>query len=748
MPGSERRRVAGAARRWAGRAVDSAARGRLRSACSDDEHADRRQAAGSAGGRGSGRQRGLRRRQAAASVRRAGAARARAGGRRRARRGRRARPGPGRPRPGAAEADLAAAGSPRRAPAGASARCRLRARDRARVHRQPPLRGAARPRAERSSVDPVSAAEQLTTALALWRGPALAEHRLDEFAQNEIARLEELRLEAIEERIAADLARGQAAELLDELRALVDAHPLRKRMRGQLILALYRTGREADALDVMRQGRRLLVDELGLEPGPELRRLEAMILAHDPELRAQGSGGVLDAPLPTPANTTIGREGELAEIAALLIRPEVRLLTLVGAGGVGKTRLALEASRAVGRPVPRWRRLRRLGGAEGVLVTAAAAALGVVAETPAELGERVARATRGASALLVLDGVERFLADAAQIAEAARRGPPPHDPRDQPRAAAADRRARLPRAAARGLQRRRAVHGSRRRGATRLGARRGRGRRYLRAAGRAAAGDRAGRRPRADAPAAGAARASRAAAGAAELRPARPPRAPAVPARDARVVVGGAGPAAALAARPAQRVRGRRVARGVQCSLRRGRAGRGAAGRGSWTARRWSWSRRARTRIRGWRCSTPCASTPPSTSTISRRSKRATPRTSSTMPSARPRRRRTPTGARGSRGWRASAATCAWRSSACCVRARPRTRCGSRSRSRARCRGTRTSHEVRGWLAQALDGVRPVAEPAARRGTLLGRAARDRAGALRGGRGAAGAGAHGGAGPG
>ena len=265
--------------------------------------------------------------------------------------------------------------------------------------------------------DPARSAEQLAAALALWRGAALADVHAGGFAEGEIARLHELRMEAIEERIAADLARGQTQQLVGQLQTLVAEHPLRKRLRGQLILALYRSGRQADALDVMRQGRRRLLDELGLEPGPELRRLEAMILAQDPELQAEQPGGVLDAPLPALANATIGREGELAEIGALLARPEVRLVTLVGAGGVGKTRLALEASRAVGGRFPGGVAYADLGGSEGVLVTAAAAALGVVADTPPELGERVARATHGASALLVLDGVERFLGDAGQIAE-------------------------------------------------------------------------------------------------------------------------------------------------------------------------------------------------------------------------------------------------------------------------------------------------------------------------------------------
>ena len=116
--------------------------------------------------------------------------------------------------------------------------------------RQPPLRGAARARRALRADD----AGRCRAALALWRGPALADHRFDEFAQGEIARLEELRLEAIEERLAAELARGQAVDLVGELRALVAEHPLRERLRGQLMLALYRAGRQADALEVDARG--------------------------------------------------------------------------------------------------------------------------------------------------------------------------------------------------------------------------------------------------------------------------------------------------------------------------------------------------------------------------------------------------------------------------------------------------------------------------------------------------------------
>jgi predicted ATPase/DNA-binding SARP family transcriptional activator len=267
--------------------------------------------------------------------------------------------------------------------------------------------------------DSERAAADLRAALTLWRGDALAEHRLDEFAQREIARLEELRVEALEERIAADLACGRDADVVGELGALVGEHPLRERLRAQLMLALYRTGRQAEALETMRGGRRLLMDELGIEPGPELRRLERMILAHDPELAAERRAAGLTAALPAPANETIGRAGELAELGELLVRPDVRLVTLVGPGGVGKTRLALETARAVADRFPGGAVHVNLDGVDdaGVLVAEAASALGVVAATASELGEQLGHATRGAPALLVLDGFERFLEDAGQVGE-------------------------------------------------------------------------------------------------------------------------------------------------------------------------------------------------------------------------------------------------------------------------------------------------------------------------------------------
>src|SRR6266571_465781 len=132
--------------------------------------------------------------------------------------------------------------------------------------------------------DPAGAAARLREALALWRGPALADLSLLEFAQPEIRRLEELRLAALMERIDADLALGRDVELVAELEALGAANPLQERIRGQLMLALYRSGRQADALTVYRGTRELLSDELGLEPSRALQKLERAILRQDPSL--------------------------------------------------------------------------------------------------------------------------------------------------------------------------------------------------------------------------------------------------------------------------------------------------------------------------------------------------------------------------------------------------------------------------------------------------------------------------------
>ena len=140
--------------------------------------------------------------------------------------------------------------------------------------------------AEARTAETHRARELLGEALELWRGSPLADLSFEPFAQAELARLEELYAVAVEDRIEADLALGRHAELVPELEALAARDPLRERLRGQLMLALYRSGRQADALEVFRSARRSLVDELGIEPGPALQRLEHAILAQDPSLEA------------------------------------------------------------------------------------------------------------------------------------------------------------------------------------------------------------------------------------------------------------------------------------------------------------------------------------------------------------------------------------------------------------------------------------------------------------------------------
>jgi len=136
--------------------------------------------------------------------------------------------------------------------------------------------------------DPAEAARLLAAGLDQWRGPPLEEFAYETFAQATIAKLEELRLSAIEDKIEADLALGRHPDLVGELQMLVAEHPLRDRLRAQYMLALYRSGRQAEALEAYREARRMLTEELGIDPAPELQRLERAILAQDPALEWPG----------------------------------------------------------------------------------------------------------------------------------------------------------------------------------------------------------------------------------------------------------------------------------------------------------------------------------------------------------------------------------------------------------------------------------------------------------------------------
>jgi DNA-binding SARP family transcriptional activator len=141
----------------------------------------------------------------------------------------------------------------------------------------------------RGVADPSDRAVKFRTALAAWRGPPFADVEFEAFAQPEIVRLEEERLAALEERIDADLAAGRHAELVGEVEALVERHPLRERLRAHLMLALYRSGRQAEALTAYQAARRSLVEQLGIEPGPDLQQLHGEILRQDAGLQAPGT---------------------------------------------------------------------------------------------------------------------------------------------------------------------------------------------------------------------------------------------------------------------------------------------------------------------------------------------------------------------------------------------------------------------------------------------------------------------------
>lgn len=173
--------------------------------------------------------------------------------------------------------------------------------------------------------DPSAAVATLDEALALWRGPALADFTYESFAQSAIARLEELRVRALELRIEAQLELGLHARVIGELEDLVAAHPFRERLRGQLMLALYRDGRQAEALDVYRRTREQLVAELGIEPGPMLQQLQQAVLRQDPSL---------EGPLAAPERSVLvapqdaGRLAELVGVAEPLARRPRRELIL------------------------------------------------------------------------------------------------------------------------------------------------------------------------------------------------------------------------------------------------------------------------------------------------------------------------------------------------------------------------------------------------------------------------------------
>ena len=267
--------------------------------------------------------------------------------------------------------------------------------------------------------DPAAASALLDEALALWRGPALADVADVPFAAPQIVRLEELRLTAAEDRFQAELLLGRQHEAIGDLRDLVAAHPLRERLSAQLVLALQADGRQAEALDAYARARDALVEALGADPGPELAAAHLAVVrgtASPAPPRAELTVSHLS--LPVRLNKLVGRERELDRIRELLLRE--RLLTITGPGGTGKTRIAVEtAARCPGDSC--FADLSGLTDGAG-LPQAVLNALGLrgsalrgPSEGPAPLA-RLTTALTDRQLLLVLDNCEHLVADAARFA--------------------------------------------------------------------------------------------------------------------------------------------------------------------------------------------------------------------------------------------------------------------------------------------------------------------------------------------
>ncbi|QFG21654.1 BTAD domain-containing putative transcriptional regulator [Actinomadura sp. WMMB 499] len=282
----------------------------------------------------------------------------------------------------------------------------------------------------RAAADPKARAGLLGEALGAWRGAPFADFADEPFVRPAAARLEELRLTALEEHAEVRLELGEHGALAGELAAAVAAHPLRERLRAAHLRALYRAGRQHEALEAFDRFRALLADELGLDPGVELAELHGAILRQDPALDAP-AGRAAAGParprtnLPVPPTELIGRDGAVADVRARLGTD--RLVTLTGPGGVGKTRLAVEiAAGLADGPAS--------GFADGVWLVELAAVDRATLPDLAEVAtavldvrdapggpdaplDRLAAALAERRLLLVLDNCEHVVEQAAELAE-------------------------------------------------------------------------------------------------------------------------------------------------------------------------------------------------------------------------------------------------------------------------------------------------------------------------------------------
>ncbi|MFI2429787.1 AfsR/SARP family transcriptional regulator [Streptomyces sp. NPDC018955] len=299
--------------------------------------------------------------------------------------------------------------------------------------------------------DPGEAVMAFREALGLWRGPAYAEFSDAAFARPEIARLDGLRLAAQESLYTAELSTGRHTVIVGDLEKHTAQHPLSERGWELLVLALYRSGRQGDALGVLRTARRTLAEELGVDPGPALRQLETAVLAQDeslvgpspavpasrwtpaparPVARPAPSADGGNRPvatdrdasawrsLHTPGTPLVGRDHDVAEIAALLRRPEHRLLTLTGTGGVGKTRLGVAVSRRLTDQFPDGIVFVALASVRDAALVLPAIGHAVAPGAPEglDIEALIVEQLQGRRMLLVLDNFEHVIVAATAVA--------------------------------------------------------------------------------------------------------------------------------------------------------------------------------------------------------------------------------------------------------------------------------------------------------------------------------------------
>jgi predicted ATPase/DNA-binding SARP family transcriptional activator len=277
------------------------------------------------------------------------------------------------------------------------------------------------------------ALDDIDAALALWRGEPLADVAQHEWAAAEVSHLEETCLQARETRLALLLALNRPHEVVAEARGLIAGHPLREQLHARLMTALYRTGRQGEALQAYATVRQLLADELGLDPGPALQQLERRILTQDEGLQ-WAPPRAADRPTPAPVATSfpapvpaavaaptslVGRQKELAELEDLLAR--TRLLTLTGPGGAGKTRLAREL---IGRQADRdtWFVDLSVLANDGLVASTVARAVGAPVTLGGDAVQAVADRLGSARGLLVLDNCEHVVEAASDLASRLLRG--------------------------------------------------------------------------------------------------------------------------------------------------------------------------------------------------------------------------------------------------------------------------------------------------------------------------------------